>query len=804
MSDSHAKLWDLVYGLLEEAEAEDLRRQIAGDRELAKQYARIKLRAELIASAAKAPQLAEAWSPQTTSVALKPQPAFRLSAARRAAWGLSAALSLGLLLYVGGVYWSDDSPLRPDVAQRTVERLGREHVRLMVTGPAQVRRGEAARYEVTCQRLDNGEPVEAPVETELADISGRVLWRGRTTTSADGKTIVELPSLTDEATCELKLAVANESQEPAARLNTWLEVAEPPQTRLLAVNRVATADSAYFRMAELSRSEDETEALARKSDPRSLERSRMTGATTDVKQKFAKQQANSAAKVQLVPEQAIAGIDAVTLGAQTVRQHSADRDMPGLTTSSSGDDAVTNGELGASDAPAPELKFGSPHSEKSIAENLEGAPKDVAANVEAAPVPPRPSNASQAASFPPAANDPTPAPSEVLVESITVDGSQTESRIVDGAHAGKELKESLSRAAHGRRSAVLGGSSVTASLWDYSTAPPLEVLRETEALPPAVEPLSIEVRFDRGWYLAGEEAVATIQVRDAEGNPAAATLNVQLEAVPASLADTPPPASSLDYSVVTQSSGAPSTPLVFDNANEQKLEFMQAVEQWTRTRQSARFRVAATLLAGAVLGLATLMAMALLHWLPHAKFWVPAALVLSGCFVVGVFQLRDEPQISVAANTAPLTTYGVRTSPPPSIPESTLSLAYAGAGGLGGYSVDRRAERFAFGLMPGDAVRDYSVPAGGALAPTTGMSQSYFAETGFIHFERSSRPAATEPSCETIYWEPAARADEQGVWHMHFHIPSGAAWHRINVFAHDGTKLGSLSVGVPTVVISAP
>src|SRR5689334_12127132 len=116
MKELRDQLWDYTYGLLDEAEAADLRQRICSDRAVAREYARVKLQSELVAQAARATAEEKSLASMPRDALAMPAHANRpVSAARFVTVAASLALSIGMLAYAAGVYWSPESPLRGSV-----------------------------------------------------------------------------------------------------------------------------------------------------------------------------------------------------------------------------------------------------------------------------------------------------------------------------------------------------------------------------------------------------------------------------------------------------------------------------------------------------------------------------------------------------------------------------------------------------------------------------------------------------------------------------------------------------------------
>ena len=146
MKELRDQLWDLVYGLLDEADAVSLRERITSDRDVAREYARVKLQSELVAQAAKASD-AESEMPSLPERPLLARAASR-SPAQYIALAGSLALSVGLLLFAGVMNWSEESPLHDTALALRLEEFDLKNPRMIVVGRPTLERDAANTFEV--------------------------------------------------------------------------------------------------------------------------------------------------------------------------------------------------------------------------------------------------------------------------------------------------------------------------------------------------------------------------------------------------------------------------------------------------------------------------------------------------------------------------------------------------------------------------------------------------------------------------------------------------------------------------------
>jgi anti-sigma factor RsiW len=127
------QMWEFVYGLLPDDQAEAIRGQITADPDVARSYADVKLRSELVAEASRLrsppmqfqipiPSIAEADIPAPGPMPAVPQETRPLTISVVFRWGISIAAAL-LVGFVGYAYLKPHSPLRPVAFQALREDL---------------------------------------------------------------------------------------------------------------------------------------------------------------------------------------------------------------------------------------------------------------------------------------------------------------------------------------------------------------------------------------------------------------------------------------------------------------------------------------------------------------------------------------------------------------------------------------------------------------------------------------------------------------------------------------------------------
>ena len=254
-SQTRQRLLELVYDLLPEAEAAELHRQIDADEQLAQAYAEARDTARLLAEAAKLPLPKVELKPpdetaSTASDASPPQAAIRAEGPvrmRRPQWAgwavLTAAVLLLLVPSVGSYWWYKEE----------LDRIVGGHLRVMVTGPATLPAGVAARYAVSTTAI-TGVPVPAEIELALYSPDGKQLHDHKEKADENGRLEVTVPAnVRIPPGAELKVtAVHGEQEEP---METRLAVEPVRHATHLALDKplYQPGETVYYRSLTLSR-----------------------------------------------------------------------------------------------------------------------------------------------------------------------------------------------------------------------------------------------------------------------------------------------------------------------------------------------------------------------------------------------------------------------------------------------------------------------------------------------------------------------------------------------------------------------
>lgn len=861
MKELRDRLWDLVYGLLDEAESARLRAQITSDRQVAREYARVKLQSELLAQAARAKQTERELPalPERPRLAVADR---GMSSIRLAALACSLALSVGLLLFAGSVYWSNETTLRGPAVAQALEGFQDRYPRLMVVGPAELVRGATNTYEVNVQTLD-GEPLEAPIKASLEDRNGTEVWYQPAFTDSTGKRQLQLPKDLSGGAYRFHVEVEGDSDreklDPAegAEFSTWLSVNEQPQRELLVVNRVSDGEQAFFREAELGtryRRELSEELDGITDRPNSDRKKSLNKARGEADVALAEEAQGVRWGQERFADLPARAKDSRTPSiSQSERQLDANEDFVKQMQDEAG---VAKGYKNARN-PATAAGGGAP-------------PGTAAGEKKEMPAPPWPAEAQKQSESLPELNRPKSSQeveeSKLLkqkgaqegggapyLESISANGRLVASRMVDYSIVADKLPARIDEL---RQEGLLDhnfSGRVDAVLYDPAVAPPQKVAEASVEIPPTVEPLNCRIRFDRNYYRAGDIAEVELQVSDLQGLPLPAILNVQVDAIPlfqSDSVDEPSPPQIMFTSIES-----PQVPLVFDNAAEQSKRLNESLSLWVSERQEAQRHSGWLLLAGGAVGLCLLLVAGLLKWLPKPTYWLPVAGLLLGSMALATVWLRAaQPPVSHIAPDTPLTTYGVQTE----LPAMSLEEDRSRESNLGHklalekLATEDSAERsstfedFAWpeiAAAPSDgakgtsdaqtllAMADWERLAESTNGAAKGNSLARSDDFSGDAERRAEKSPVTEladkhetplgqdadfglprmilrqtfvPNDTTIYWHPRITTDASGVCRVRFELPENPQALRLSAISHSGKRLGSTTTLIPTVVEYRP
>ncbi|MCL4201090.1 MAG: hypothetical protein KJ000_01255 [Pirellulaceae bacterium] len=207
-------MWEFVYGLLPDDEAQAIRDQINADPDVARLYAEVKLRSDLVAEASRlrtSPMQFVATKASNAAAGRldrsQPSPALPASAAGAAATALRWAVTLAATLlvgFVGFVYLKPQSPLRTVAYQTQRQQLADLPVEAMVLGPGRLQSQPSNHLAVVTRSLD-GTARSTPVAYRLYGEDERLLDEAESRTDAAGILQIKTPALLAERQVRLEV-----------------------------------------------------------------------------------------------------------------------------------------------------------------------------------------------------------------------------------------------------------------------------------------------------------------------------------------------------------------------------------------------------------------------------------------------------------------------------------------------------------------------------------------------------------------------------------------------------------------------
>ncbi len=263
----HQRLLELVYDLLPDEEAADLRARIESDPETARAYAEAEQTAGLLAEASRLHRArVELDLPEPTSGTGRtssPSPvssggltsggAPRPKAPSRpgdlpalapwAPWAVGGAAAALLLVALTGFF----------VHRHHLAAITSEHLRLIVHGPSVLQEGMDNVFVVTTTTV-NGVPVEAEVELALLAPGEKRILKHKEDTDEDGQLRVVIPSDMDlPEFASLEVTARSAGNEEAVQ--TQLAVEQPTHATQLALDRplYRPGDTVFYRSLTLDR-----------------------------------------------------------------------------------------------------------------------------------------------------------------------------------------------------------------------------------------------------------------------------------------------------------------------------------------------------------------------------------------------------------------------------------------------------------------------------------------------------------------------------------------------------------------------
>jgi hypothetical protein len=243
------QLLELIYDLLPEPQAAELRRRLDTEPELAEAYAEARRTAGLLADAARleAPKvdLRRAQRAVSAPEAARGRPVRGRSSpwARGANWAVSIAATVLLAFSLGGYFYH----------HQELADLAANHIRLLVTGPSRLQPGMPNTYAIAATSV-TGAPIATKIQLALYAPDGKPLLRQEEDTDAHGQARVRVRAdLTLPAAARLEISAAYRNRRE--KLSAELVVAPVSYAADVQADRpwYRPGETARFRAVVLSR-----------------------------------------------------------------------------------------------------------------------------------------------------------------------------------------------------------------------------------------------------------------------------------------------------------------------------------------------------------------------------------------------------------------------------------------------------------------------------------------------------------------------------------------------------------------------
>ena len=258
MSDLQQQVWEFVYDLLPEDEAQTMRERISSDPEVARAYSDVMLQSELLGRASRLDIAQVVWTRpgKATSSDELPVPASRdvsgTAWRRTASWLVGVAAAGLLCVMCSPLFVSDSRPETEvaDVAARATPPPNNQGIRTRLTGPSKLDPESANTFVVRMTNSD-GDPVETDVACRFYDDQDSLAYSDTSRTDASGQWLFELPLVYAKRASRLEIA-PTDAQDFLSRP---LEVSDAKQVTYLRLDRplYRPGDAVKYRSVTLSR-----------------------------------------------------------------------------------------------------------------------------------------------------------------------------------------------------------------------------------------------------------------------------------------------------------------------------------------------------------------------------------------------------------------------------------------------------------------------------------------------------------------------------------------------------------------------
>lgn len=231
------QMLELIYGLLSDEESAELVARISSDGELARDYAELKERTELLAEVTKVSTQPPNYSEWKRKAGEPDQPMPKSVAGTNWATrtlqvisALAACLLVAALAYPKLTFTEQQQTV---AFQQQTKGLADDYLSLSITGPSLMATEVRNEFFVSVENADN-EPVDAKVEYWFKSPANKTVYYGLTE-SKDGQVVCQIPA--DEVSSAAKLEVIAHRGEVKSTLGLDVKAAPPKPVAVLQTDR---------------------------------------------------------------------------------------------------------------------------------------------------------------------------------------------------------------------------------------------------------------------------------------------------------------------------------------------------------------------------------------------------------------------------------------------------------------------------------------------------------------------------------------------------------------------------------------
>ncbi|RCS52936.1 hypothetical protein DTL42_08955 [Bremerella cremea] len=238
------QMLELIYGLLSDQESAELVERISSDGQLAREYAELKERTELLAEVTKATSPLpnyDQWKRKadehdqpmpSRTVGTRPSRSRWVTRSLQVVSGLAACLLIAALAYPKLTWNSQQQTL---ALQQQSQSLADDYLSLSITGPSLMATEVRNEFLVSVENAAN-QPVDAQVEYWFKSPANETVYYGLTE-AKNGQVVCQIPA--DEVSSAAKLEVIAKRGDVESTLGLAVKAAPPKPVAILQTDRTA-------------------------------------------------------------------------------------------------------------------------------------------------------------------------------------------------------------------------------------------------------------------------------------------------------------------------------------------------------------------------------------------------------------------------------------------------------------------------------------------------------------------------------------------------------------------------------------